>query len=178
MIRLHDLKPDKGAHRKRRRVARGVAAGQGMTAGTGTKGQGSRKNGTKGPYFEGGQLPFVRRLPFKRGFNNLFKIEYQEVGLALIARNFAAGDTINPETLFAKGLIRDMEKPIAILGVGAGKSDIPANFTYVAHRFSGPARTLIETAGGSVRELALSVTGARATIKLQRKSLRAKPETK
>jgi large subunit ribosomal protein L15 len=67
-MKLHDLRPAKGATKKRKRVGRGIAAGQGKTAGRGTKGQGARSGGIKPPYFEGGQLPLVRRLPFKRGF--------------------------------------------------------------------------------------------------------------
>ena len=85
-MKLHDLRPDPGATRKRRRVGRGIAAGQGKTAGRGTKGQGARAGGGKGPYFEGGQLPLVRRLPFKRGFTNIFRIEYQEVNVDLLDR--------------------------------------------------------------------------------------------
>ncbi len=80
-MKLHDLRPAEGATKKRKRVGRGISAGQGKTAGRGTKGTGARRGGGKGPYFEGGQLPLVRRLPFKRGFNNVFRIEYQEVNL-------------------------------------------------------------------------------------------------
>lgn len=174
MIRLHDLKPNPGHHRKRTRVGRGNAAGQGLTGGTGTKGQGSRKRGTKGPYFEGGQLPLVRRLPFKRGFNNLFKIYYQEVGLARIAEHFAPGETVNPETLQAKGLIKEAGKPVAILG-GVETS---AAYNIAAHRFSGPAKAAVEAAGGTVRLLSMGASGARATIKPLRKALRVKPETR
>ena len=80
-MKLHDLRPDEGATKKRTRVGRGIAAGKGKTAGRGTKGQGARGGGGKGAYFEGGQLPLVRRLPLKRGFTNIFRIEYQEVNL-------------------------------------------------------------------------------------------------
>lgn len=174
MIRLHDLKPNEGHHRRRTRVGRGNAAGQGLSAGKGTKGQGSRKRGTKRQYFEGGQLPLVRRLPFKRGFNNLFKIYYQEVGLARIAEHFAAGDLVNPETLQAKGLIKDTDKPVAILG--GVETTLP--FNCAAHRFSGPAKAALETAGGTARLLSMGASGARATIKPLRKALRVKQETR
>jgi large subunit ribosomal protein L15 len=83
-MKLNDLKPDRGSKRKRTRVGRGISAGQGKTAGRGTKGQGARGGKSKGPQFEGGQLPLVRRLPFKRGFNNIFKIYYQEVNVGAL----------------------------------------------------------------------------------------------
>ena len=76
-MKLHDLRPDPGARKKRKRVGRGISAGQGKTAGRGTKGQGARSGGGKGQYFEGGQLPLARRLPFKRGFTNIRKIYLQ-----------------------------------------------------------------------------------------------------
>ena len=80
-MNLHDLRPDEGSKKKRKRVGRGISAGQGKTAGRGTKGQGARSGGGKGPYFEGGQLPLVRRLPFKRGFTNINKIVYKPVNI-------------------------------------------------------------------------------------------------
>ena len=85
-MKLHDLKPDPGSKRRRKRVGRGIAAGKGKTAGRGHKGQGARSGGGKGPYFEGGQLPLVRRLPFKRGFTNIFAIHYQEVNVDMLRR--------------------------------------------------------------------------------------------
>jgi large subunit ribosomal protein L15 len=78
-MKLHDLQPASGSKKRRKRVGRGIAAGQGKTAGRGTKGQGARTGGGKGPYFEGGQLPLVRRLPVKRGFTNIWRVEYAEV---------------------------------------------------------------------------------------------------
>jgi large subunit ribosomal protein L15 len=77
-MKLHDLRPAKGAKKKAKRLGRGISAGGGKTGGRGTKGQGARSGGGKGPYFEGGNLPLVRRLPFKRGFTNIFRTEYQE----------------------------------------------------------------------------------------------------
>ena len=98
-MKLHDLQPSLGSKKNRKRVGRGIAAGQGKTAGRGTKGQGARSGGGKGPYFEGGQLPLVRRLPYKRGFTNIWRVEYAEVNLAtgvsrlLGAPPGGAGDT-------------------------------------------------------------------------------------
>lgn len=88
-MKLHDLRPDPGSRKKRKRVGRGTGSGHGKTAGRGTKGQGARSGGGKGPYFEGGQLPLVRRLPFKRGFTNIRKIYYRAVNLDQLTSRFA-----------------------------------------------------------------------------------------
>ena len=82
-MKLHDLRPDEGSVKKRKRVGRGISAGGGKTAGRGTKGQGARSGGGKGPYFEGGQLPLARRLPFKRGFTNRRKVYYRPVNVGV-----------------------------------------------------------------------------------------------
>lgn len=160
-MKIHDLRPDLGAKKKRKRVGRGIAAGQGKTAGRGTKGQNARSGGVR-PYFEGGQLPLVRRLPFKRGFNNIFRIEYQEVNLDQLEGRFEAGAEVTPETLAAVGLIRDADRPVVLLGRGEVKSP----FKVKVHRCSKSAQQKIEAAGGSVEKLPLLLTGARATVKL------------
>ena len=160
-MKLHDLKPDKGATRRKRRLGRGISAGQGKTAGRGTKGQGARRGGGKGPYFEGGQLPLVRRLPFKRGFTNLFRIDYQEVNVDTLQEKFADGDVITGKELAEKGVIRDAQEPIKILGRG----EISIKVTIEAHAYTKSAKEKIEGAGGSIEERELLVTGARATIK-------------
>jgi large subunit ribosomal protein L15 len=161
-MKISDLRPDKGATRKRKRVGQGIAAGQGKTAGRGTKGTGARKGGGKGPYFEGGQLPLVRRLPFKRGFNNIFRIEYQEVNLDQLADRFQSGGEITPQKLAEAGLIKEADKPVVVLGRG----EVKAAYQVQAHRISKSAREKIEAAGGSVELLELEFTGARATVKL------------
>ncbi|MCD4686780.1 MAG: 50S ribosomal protein L15 [Anaerolineae bacterium] len=177
-MKLHELRPDKGATKKRKRVGRGHSAGQGKTAGRGTKGQGARRGGGKGPYFEGGQLPLVRRLPFKRGFTNIFRIVYQEVNLDELAAAFSAGDTVNPETLVEKNLIKKATGPVVILGRG----ELGIKLDVSAHRFSKSAQEQIEKAGGSITKLELLVKGARATVKKLRKeqlaALRAKQDAK
>ncbi len=176
-MKLHDLRPNKGATRKRTRVGRGIAAGKGKTAGRGTKGQGARRGGGKGPYFEGGQLPFVRRLPFKRGFTNLFRIEYQEVNLDSLQERFQNDDVVTPALLAEKGLIRDAHGPVVILGRG----ELSHKLVVQAHRFSKSAVEQIEKAGGSIEKLELLLTGARATIKKPTKAeieaLRAERES-
>lgn len=164
-MKLHDLRPHKGATKKRKRVGRGYSAGQGKTAGRGTKGQGARSGGGKGAYFEGGQLPLVRRLPFKRGFTNIFRIEYQEVNVDDLARVFADGDVVTPEVLAERGLIKKAGDPVVILGRG----ELGVKLEVKAHRFTKSAREKIEAAGGSVETLELLVTGARATVKKLRK---------
>jgi large subunit ribosomal protein L15 len=164
-MKLHELRPADGSKKNRKRVGRGISAGQGKTAGRGTKGQGARSGGGKGQYFEGGQLPLVRRLPFKRGFTNIFRIVYAEVNVEALEERFAAGDTITPETLAAKGLIRDADDPVVILGRG----DLSKKLTVKAHRFSKSAQEKIEGAGGSVEKLELLITGPQATVKKLRK---------
>ncbi|MCC6906013.1 MAG: 50S ribosomal protein L15 [Anaerolineae bacterium] len=160
-MKLHDLRPDSGATRKRKRVGRGIAAGQGKTAGRGTKGQGARKGGGKRGYFEGGQLPLIRRLPFKRGFTNIFRVIYQEVNVDQIGENFKKGDAVTPATLAAVGLIKEPTFPVKILGRG----DLKFGVKVQAHGFTTGARQKIEAVGGSVEELPLDESGARATIK-------------
>jgi large subunit ribosomal protein L15 len=173
-MKLHDLRPDPGSVRKRKRVGRGKGSGDGKTAGRGTKGQGARTGGGKSPYFEGGQLPLVRRLPFKRGFTNVNRIPYQEVNVDKIEERFKKGVEVNPERLVEAGLIRKADQPVVILGRGEVKSP----FTVKAHRFTKSAREKIEAAGGTVEVLELEFTGVRATVKKLRKEqieeLRAK----
>lgn len=164
-MKLHDLKPDEGSKRKRTRVGRGIAAGKGKTAGRGTKGQGARSGGGKGPYFEGGQLPLVRRLPFKRGFTNIFGITYQEVNVDMIEKRFEDGAVVNGESLVAAGLIRSADKPLKVLGRG----ELTKKLEVHANRFTKSAAEKIEKAGGSVNQHDLKVTGARATVRRLRK---------
>lgn len=160
-MKINDLSPAEGSRKKKRRVGRGISAGQGKTAGRGTKGQGARSGGGKGRYFEGGQLPLVRRLPFKRGFTNLFRIEHQEVNVDSLQNAFPKGGEVTPATLAEKGLIRDANEPVVILGRG----DLKAKVKVQAHRFSKGAQEKIEAAGGSVTKLEYVLTGAKATIK-------------
>ena len=155
-MKLHELQAPKGARKSRKRKGRGIAAGQGKTAGRGTKGQASRSGGTKGPYFEGGQLPLVRRLPFKRGFTNIFKVQYVPVNLYRL-QEFDADAEISPETLAAAGIVKSADLPVAILGQG----ELDRPLVVKAHRFSSSARAKIEEAGGSVEELPWEVKRGR-----------------
>lgn len=149
-MKLHELRPLPGSKKDRKRVGRGISSGHGKTAGRGTKGQRARSGGVKPPYFEGGQLPLVRRLPFKRGFVNIFRVEYTPVNLERLDV-FEAGSVIDPETLAAAGIIKSDKKPVVILGRG----EVDRPLTVKAHRFSESARAKIEAAGGTVEVLPL-----------------------
>lgn len=151
-MKLHDLRPDIGAKRKRKRVGRGIAAGQGKTAGRGTKGQKSRSGGGKGIYFEGGQLPLARRLPYKRGFTNIRKVYYKPVNLDRLAEFDFDGVDVTPEIMAAVGLIKSPMDPVVVLGNG----DLDVALNVKAHRFSGTAKAKIEAAGGTAEVLPLT----------------------
>lgn len=151
-MKLHDLRPNVGSKKKRKRVGRGIAAGQGKTAGRGTKGQGARSGGGKGIYFEGGQLPLARRLPYKRGFTNIRKVYYKTVNLKNLAEIDFEGIDVTPEVMSAKGLIKKPTDPVVILGDG----DLSTALTVKAHRFSASAKEKIEAAGGTIEVLSLT----------------------
>jgi len=155
-MKLHDLRSPEGARKRRKRVGRGIAAGQGKTAGRGTKGQGARSGGGKGPFFEGGQNPLVRRLPYKRGFTNIFRVQYAPVNLYRLD-DFGADSEVSPDTLAKAGIIRSSDQAVAILGGG----DVDRPLVVKAHRFSASARAKIEGAGGSVEELPWEVKRGR-----------------
>ena len=145
-MKLHELRPSEGSKKRRKRVGRGIAAGQGKTAGRGTKGQSARSGGTKAPYFEGGQLPLVRRLPHVRGFTNIFKVQYTPVNLYRLDE-LETDREITPETLAEAGVIKSPSEPVVILGDG----EIQRPMVVKAHRFSASARAKIEQAGGRQR---------------------------
>jgi len=150
-MKLHDLQARPRSRRRIKRVGRGISAGQGKTAGRGTKGQGARSGEGGHLYRQGGNLPFYRRLPFKRGFTNLQRVEWHEVNLNRLG-SFAAGAEITPASLHSAGLIRDTRRPVVILGRGKLKVAL----TIRAHRVSTTARTEIERAGGRVELLETS----------------------
>ena len=143
----HQLAPPKGTRRNRKRIGRGDAAGQGSTAGRGMKGQKSRSG--RGPRvgFEGGQLPLIKGLPMRRGFNNIFKTYYSLVKLETLEK-FEPGDVVTPEVLFEKGYLRNLNRPVKIVGGG----ELTKPLTVVADKFTGSAREAIEGARGSAQE--------------------------
>jgi large subunit ribosomal protein L15 len=145
-MRLHDLSPADGSKSKRKRVGRGPGSGLGKTAGRGEKGQKSRSGYSKRPGFEGGQMPLVRRLP-KRGFTNIFRVEYAVINVGDLAES-STGSEVTPESLAADGLVR-RGKPLKVLGDG----EIDRAIQVKAHAFSASARAKIEAAGGACEEL-------------------------
>jgi large subunit ribosomal protein L15 len=147
-MKQHEIQPAPGSNKKRTRSGRGISAGRGKTAGRGTKGQASRSGGTKGPYFEGGQLPLVRRLPMLGGFTNLWRVEYVPVNVERL-NGFPAGSEITPEVMAETGIIKS-GKLVKVLGEGK----VDRALTVKAHKFSASAREKILAAGGSVEELA------------------------
>jgi large subunit ribosomal protein L15 len=146
-MKLHDLKPNEGSRKDRKRVGRGIAAGQGKTAGRGTKGQGARAGGGTRLYHQGGSLPFFRRLPFVRGkgFTPINRVEYNEVNLDQLS-GFPADSEVNPESLLAARLVREPRNPIVLMG--RGEIRVPVRVRI--HRITKGAREKIEAAGGSV----------------------------
>jgi large subunit ribosomal protein L15 len=145
-IKVHDLKPAPGAHKRAKRVGRGIAGKGGKTAGRGTKGQSAR--GKVPASFEGGQMPLHMRVPKLKGFNNPFRVEYQAVNLDTIEASEL--DEVTPEVLHAKGLT----------GKGAlvkvlGRGELTRSVTVKAHAFSKAAEAAITAAGGSVEVLPL-----------------------
>ncbi len=143
-MKLHELKSPPGARKERRRVGRGPGSGRGTYSGRGLKGQKARAGGGVAPYFEGGQLPMIKRLPHKRGFTNIFRVEYAEVNVGRLNR-FEAKTEVTPQTLQEAGLLKAAAKqPIKILGDG----DLDRALTVQAHRFSASAKQKIEAAGG------------------------------
>ena len=146
-MKLNELKPAPGSTKRKTRKGRGEAAGKGKTAGRGTKGTGARKNVPIG--FEGGQMPLQRRLPKLPGFTPRNRIEYTGVNVSSLEALFDAGDTVNPEALAEKGLIRGPKTPVKILGDG----ELTKALTVSAQKFSKSAEAKITDAGGSVEVL-------------------------
>ena len=146
-MKLNDLFPNYGAKKERKRVGHGSGAGQGKTAGRGTKGQGSRTGEGGHLYRQGGNLPIYRRLPFMRGegFTPPNRVEYSEVNLDQLA-GFAAGAEVNPMTLAQANLIANSAKPVVVLGRG----EVSVALKISVQRITKSARAKIEAAGGSV----------------------------
>ncbi len=162
-MKLHDLRPPDGSNTARTRVGRGIAAGKGKTAGRGTKGQKARAGGSIPPWFEGGQTPLHMRIPKLRGFKNRFKVDYEVVNVGDIAARIEAGAfaeagtkpkkgeqlTINADILRAVGLVRNIKKPLKILGNG----ELSTALFVVADAFTKSATDKIVAAGGAVTVL-------------------------
>lgn len=144
-MKLHELAPNPGAKKERKRLGRGIGSGLGKTAGKGHKGQNARAGGGVRPGFEGGQMPIMRRLP-KRGFSNEpFRVRYAVVNLEALER-FEAGTVVTPELLDESRVCKGAKKGVKILGTG----EITKALTVKAHHISESARQKIEAAGGKV----------------------------
>ncbi len=141
-MRIEELRPVEGRKRKVKRVGRGIGSGHGKTSCRGHKGQKSRSGGTKGPGFEGGQMPLQRRLP-KRGFRNRFKIEYAVINLKDINR-LEGLDLITPDILLERGIIKNVKDGLKVLGEG----ELNRPLTIRAEAFSASALEKIAAAGG------------------------------
>ena len=139
---LHKIRPPKGAKHAKKRVGRGPGSGHGHTASRGHKGAQSRSGFSFKRGFEGGQMPLHRRVP-KRGFHNLFRVEYAVVNLDTLADRFDAGTEITPELLHEHGLV-GKAKNVKVLGRG----DITKKLTVQAHKFSGKAAEKLAAVGG------------------------------
>jgi large subunit ribosomal protein L15 len=150
-MKLHDLVPNSGSKKNRKRVGRGISAGQGKTAGRGTKGQKSRSGSGGKLYRQGGNLPFFRRLPFMRGkgFTPPNQVKYNEVNLDQLNEVFKANADVTPETLEAARMLRNSRNPVVILGRG----DLNVALKVRVHRVSASAKAKIEKAGGSVETI-------------------------
>ena len=148
-MKQNELIPPRGAKHGKKRVGRGNGSGHGTYSGRGCKGQKSRSGGGVRPGFEGGQLPLSRRLPQKRGFANIFSIDYSIVNVGRLSL-FEPGTEVTPERLIAVGLIKSLSNPVKMLGDG----ELKHTLTVKAHKFSDKARSKIEAAGGRVEVLA------------------------
>jgi large subunit ribosomal protein L15 len=145
---LHELKPNPGAKRRRKRVGRGIGSGHGKTAGRGTKGQKARDQVPL--TFEGGQTPLHRRLPRLKGFKNPTRKEYTIINVALLEERFEAGEAVTPEVLLERRIVKKLEKDgLKVLGEG----ELTKALTVRAHKFSKSAEQKITAAGGSVEAI-------------------------
>jgi large subunit ribosomal protein L15 len=150
-MKLHELYPAPGSRHRKKRVGRGIGSGHGTYATRGIKGQKARSGGQIPPWFEGGQTRLVKRLPHKRGFTNIFRVEYAAVNVEQLEARFPAGTVVTPDLLRETGLVKK-RLPIKILGDG----ELTKPLTVHAHKFSASARAKIEAAGGRVVEIGLT----------------------
>jgi len=145
---LSNLKPPRGSRHRKVRVGRGMGSKLGKTSGAGNKGQQSRRGYSRRAGFEGGQMPLHRRLP-KRGFSSPFPKTFAVVNVESL-NAFPAGETVTPESLAGRGLIRATRNGIKILGDG----ELKVALTVRAHAFSKSAEEKIARAGGKVEVIA------------------------
>ncbi len=149
-MRQNELSPAPGSKKERKRVGRGDGSGHGTYSGRGIKGQKARSGFKMRPGFEGGQLPLIKRLPQKRGFNNPFRVEYSVVNLDQLNR-FESGSEVTPEKLVEAGILKSLRQPIKVLARGELEHPLKVK----ANKFSAAAKSKIEAVGGEVEEIGL-----------------------
>ncbi len=147
-MRQDELAPIPGSKKDRKRVGRGDGSGHGTYSGRGSKGQKSRSGYRMKRGFEGGQLPLIKRLPRKRGFTNIFRIEYSIVNTGKL-NIFEPGSEVTPQKMVAAGVVKSLRSPIKVLAEG----DINHPLVIRANKFSAAAKAKIEAAGGTVEEV-------------------------
>ena len=144
----HDLQQAEKARKNRKRVGRGDSSGNGSFSGRGMKGQKSRSGKPLRPGFEGGQLPLIKELPMKRGFNNIFKTQYSIVNVSDL-QIFPEGTEISNKTLFEHGLISTLRHPVKVLGNG----ELSNKITIEATKFTKTALEKLEKSGSTAKEI-------------------------
>lgn len=142
-MKLHELQPAAGSVKDVKRIGRGHGSGNGKTAGKGHKGQKARSGGSIRPGFEGGQMPLQRRMP-KRGFNNIFAVEYATINVSELNNRFEDGAVVDAAALIECGAIKDAKDGVKILGNG----ELSKKLTVKAAKFTASAQEKIEKAGG------------------------------
>ncbi len=150
-MRQDTLHPTPGSKHTHKRVGFGNSSGHGNYCGRGKNGQKARQGHGPRPGFEGGQLPIIKRLPQKRGFVNIFRIEYALINLDRLSI-FESGTEVTAQSLLAAGLIRSLAQPIKVLGDGELKQPLVIK----ANKFSAAAKAKIEAAGGKAEEVGLA----------------------
>lgn len=143
-MKLHELQPAAGSVKDVKRIGRGHGSGQGKTAGKGHKGQKARSGGSIRPGFEGGQMPLQRRMP-KRGFNNIFALEFATVNVSELEKRFESGAVVDADALIESGALKNAKDGIKILGNG----ELTKSLTVKAVKFTAAAKEKIEKAGGT-----------------------------
>lgn len=155
-MKLHELK-NTFTRQARKRVGRGDGSGNGRTAGRGDKGAGARAGAKRRPYFEGGQIPLIRRLP-KRGFKNPDHVEFEVINLDILEKNFENDAEITKAILQERGLMGKRELPLKVLSSG----EVTKAFKVTADKFSAQAKAKIEKAGGTCTALMPSQEAVKA----------------
>jgi large subunit ribosomal protein L15 len=147
MVKQHDLRPPKGANKRRKRLGRGDASGKGSYSGRGRKGAGARAGGAAHRGFQGWQIPWIKALPKKRGFTNPNPHDFAVVNLKRLEERFQAGEEVTPSRMVEVGLVRGLRLPVKVLGDG----ELTKALTVTAHSFSAGALQKLQEAGGSAQ---------------------------